>query len=167
MKACNVCGREVAHDARVCPECGHEFFRIGCIGTTFIIIGVVFLIGVIADQLSTRKAGDTAPSNSDSIGRPVPGNVTNDAELLLYRCGKPDRDESTENDVPRPPIPSRIIEYRKSKLRIAYVPGGNTRVGDPPPYKWKLLGIVDMRTNKAVSAAQLEAVISKRLPCWK
>ncbi len=167
MKACNECGWEVARDARICPSCGHEFFRLGCIGTTFVIIGVLFLCGAIASffDRGTKKAENSEGVHTDSIGRSVPENVTNDAELLLYRCGKPDKDDSTENDNPRPPIPSRIIEYRKPKLRFAYAPGVDTRLGDPPPYKWKMLGIVDLRTNKAVSAAQLESVLSKRLPC--
>src|SRR4051812_807369 len=111
--------------------------RHGCLWLLAAVIGVPLLIGIFVN--STRDTKPAEPTNQDSLGRPLPASVRNDAELLLYRCGKPDKDDSTENDTPRPPIPSRIIEYRKAKLRLAYVPGGDANVGDPPPYKWKLL----------------------------
>jgi len=97
----------------------------------------------------------------------------------LYRCGPPSKDDSTEYDIPRPQIPSRTIEYRKAHLRFAFLPpaavaailnsGDNrpvlevlqdVRITDPPPYKWKQFGIVDLLTNKAVSAGQLKSIVS-------
>jgi hypothetical protein len=97
---------------------------------------------------------------SDSLGRAVPASVADDAELLLSRCGKPSKDDSTANDAPRPPIPSRIIEYRKQRLRILFVP--SEPVGDPPPYHWKLVGVVDIPSNTATDAK----TAIKRLACW-
>jgi hypothetical protein len=82
---------------------------------------------------------------TDSKGRPVPPGVTNDAELLIARCGQPSKDDSTANDSPRPPIPTRMIEYRKRKLRFMFIPGGDAGISDDPPYKWKLLGITHHR----------------------
>jgi hypothetical protein len=110
---------------------------------------------------------EAAAVNTDSKGRAVPPNVTNDAELLLARCGQPSRDDTTENDKPRPPIPSRIIEYKKQRLRMMFIPGSGAKVGDPPPYNWKLIGITDMTAtdpSKARIVTSSEAV--KRMPCW-
>ncbi len=36
------------------------------------------------------------------------------------------------------------------------------KVGDPPPYKWKLFGISDTKTNAVVPAGEA----TRRLPCW-
>jgi hypothetical protein len=59
----------------------------------------------------------------------------------------------------------RMITYSKAHLTFAYYPGGETKVGDPPPYSWKLLGIKDTRTNLAIKAEQLKDTLSRRLPC--
>ncbi len=100
---------------------------------------------------------------TDSKGRPLPVNVTNDAELLVYRCGTPDEILDSSNDDPRPPIPARILTYRKAHLKFAYVP--DAAMGTPPPYHWKLFGVIDTRTNKAVSADDLQGTLQQRLPC--
>lgn len=117
--------------------------------------------------MACEDASDTSPAGggagpTDSQGRPVPATVTNDADLLVFRCGKPDVDDSTQNDNPRPAIVTRSIEYRKSRLRVLFVPGGDAKPGDPPPYKWKLFGIVDTRTKRPM---RIDAAV-KRLPCW-
>jgi len=92
--------------------------------------------------------------------------MSNDAERLISICGQPTKDDSTEFDIPRPIIPSRIIEYKPQKLRFMFIPAGGS-IGDPPPYGWKLIGITDM-TAKDPSQARLvdvsEAV--SRMPCW-
>ena len=72
-----------------------------------------------------------------------------DASELIRRLGRPDRDDSTENDQPRPPVVSRWLDYRRQNVRVMLVP--TNRVGDPPPYTWKLLGFVDLATRQKLS----------------
>ena len=108
-------------------------------------------------NLSQRSTSIQANQNVTS--------VTNDAELLLDRCGSPDVDWATDRDEPRPLIPSRFITYRKPHLRFGYVPNGDSNIADPP-YKWKLIGVVDTMTNKAVNADNLKAILARRLPCY-
>jgi hypothetical protein len=105
----------------------------------------------------------TPSAHTDSQGREVPAWVTNDAELLVYRCGPPDKVLDTSEDDPRPPIPSRILTYRKAHLKIAYIPTG--QMGEPPLYHWKLMGLIDTRTNTAVRADELQSTLQRRLPC--
>ena len=104
-------------------------------------------------------------AHTDSAGNPIPATVTNDAELLVSRCGKPDKDDSTEYDKPRPLIPARLITYKKAHLMFAYIPGGGSRLGNPPPYAWKLMGITEIRTKKAIAPAQIQDALTTRLPC--
>ena len=89
------------------------------------LLAVFFGIGIIGIFISAYISGTTPNSqNRDSLGRPLAASVTNDAELLLSRCGRPDSDISTENDTPRPPIPTRLIEYRRQRVKVVFVPGG-------------------------------------------
>lgn len=118
---------------------------------------------IICMALSGCEPTSSAPAHNDSQGQPQPASVTNDAELLVYRCGTPDVILDTSYDNPRPPIPSRILTYRKAHLKIAYLP--DAPMGDPPPYHWKILGVIDTRNNKAISASDLQSTLQQRLPC--
>ena len=69
---------------------------------------------------------------------------------MVALLGRPNKEDSTQYDSPRPPIVSRFIEYQPENIRIGFFPTG--RMGDPPPYKaWKLLGYVDIATNAKIS----------------
>jgi hypothetical protein len=59
---------------------------------------------------------------------------------------------------------SRMLTYKKARLRFAYIQRDG-HVGDPPPYTWKMIGIVDTRNETAISAPALKATLTKRLPC--
>lgn len=145
------------------------------LGALALIVGMGILGAIVGPQDQEKKDPATAsPStvtqpgatHTDSRGRPVSPSVTNDAELLIHRCGPPDSDSSTENDSPRPPIPSRLITYKKARLMFAYTPGGGAKVGAEPPYKWESIGIKDTKTNKAIAVGQLKQTIADRLPCF-
>src|SRR5258708_23319204 len=91
---------------------------------------------------------EAAAANTDSKGRTVPPNVTNDAELLLARCGQPSRDDTTENDKPHPPIPARIIEYKKQRLRMMFIPGGGANLRESPPFNCAVIATHDITTTR-------------------
>lgn len=77
-----------------------------------------------------------------------------DVSQFVCRYGKPDVDDSTENDGPRPPIVTRMLTYKKEGVRAAYVP--DARIGDSPPYKkWKLIGFQDPKTDAVLSAQEV------------
>lgn len=80
--------------------------------------------------------------------------VHDDLSQFVYRYGKPDIDDSTEHDRPRPPIVTRMLIYKKEGVRAAYVP--DARLGTPPPYrKWRLIGFQDPTNNAVLSAAEV------------
>lgn len=77
-----------------------------------------------------------------------------DLSQFVCRFGKPDLDDSTENDKPRPPIVTRMLSYKKEGVRAAYVP--DAKMGDPPPYrKWKLIGFQDPKSDAVLSAQEV------------
>jgi hypothetical protein len=135
--------------------------QVGCIGC----LGLVALIVVVAFLGSVFSTGPTTAPTASGVSSTEPRKqqtVSNDAELLLSRCGPPSLDDSTDKDKPRPPIPSRWIEYKQYGLRVVFIPI-EAKVGDPPPYKWRVVGVTNISNKKAVP---LEEAV-RRMPCWK
>ncbi|MFB3916047.1 MAG: zinc-ribbon domain-containing protein [Terriglobales bacterium] len=126
MKTCK-CGQQIASNARFCPHCGHRFthpftmFIAICFAAIFgfAFIGAI-IGGIVGGSPNVQSAGQ---GHTDSIGRAVPASVTNDAEVLLHRCGKPDKDDSTAYDNPRPPIPTRMITYKEGSTDVCLLSG--------------------------------------------
>lgn len=172
MSFCSRCGHPIEAGSSFCVKCGRaitpttqaapswkdkENLRagIGIIGTLAIVITFAAIIG--------SKNSSSPPSGASPVQTPV-AEVNDDASLLISRCGKPDIDDSTVYDNPRPPMMSRMLTYKKARLRFAYIQRDG-HVGDPPPYTWKMIGIVDTRNETAISAPALKATLTKRLPC--
>jgi hypothetical protein len=166
MKPCPTCKKMVANSCQFCPGCGRKFYNSFArfLKWTFGIIFGFIALCIFIGSLS----GNHATPITDSRGNAVPDGVTDDASLLIARCGQPSLDDNTAYDNPRPPIPSRWVEYRKQKLRFLFIPGFGATAESAPPYKWKLVGTTDMSASdpsKARVVTPSEAVT--RMPCWK
>jgi hypothetical protein len=83
-----------------------------------------------------------------------------DASEIIRRLGNPDRDDSTANDQPRPPIVTRWLDYTRQNVRVMLVP--TNRVGDPPPYTWKLLGFMDLAKKQKLSPSEVARRFGER-----
>jgi hypothetical protein len=144
-------GNQFANNAKSCPQCHHRL-KGGFVKFLMIVVVLFGGLPVIGVIFGPSKASSPA---------------SDDADLLIARCGTPSGDGSSEYDNPRPPIPSPVIEYDSHKLRFAFLPGGHIKLGDPPPYQWKLIGITDMTVadpSQATAVPVSEAV--ERMPCW-
>jgi hypothetical protein len=128
-----------------------------------LFVGLLTVVSIGLPGCDSGPVTQSAASHTDSLGRTVPAWVQNDADLLVYRCGQPDRDSDTSEDDPRPLIPSRILTYRNAHLDIMYIP--HDPVGQPPPYHWKFMGLADTRTHQAIDPSQLRPTLARRLPC--
>jgi hypothetical protein len=77
----------------------------------------------------------------------------NDPSALIAACGKPDIDDSTEYDKPRPPLVTRWLSYKRAGVTAVYL--ADVQLGTPPPYKtWKLVGVNDDRSKKAIALSE-------------
>ncbi len=86
---------------------------------------------------------------------------TVDPAHIIAKYGKPDRIKSTEYDKPRPPLVTRMIEYKKENVRFTLLANGP--VGSPPPYSsWKLIGFQDPRDNSVIPAEEVERRMRQR-----
>ena len=82
-------------------------------------------------------------------------------DSVIAKYGKPNHVDSTEHDRPRPPIVTRMLEYRKERVRFVFFP--DAPAGSPPPYRsWKLMGMQDPRDNSVLSASEVTRRMSRR-----
>jgi hypothetical protein len=130
----------------------------GIIISLFIVFILLIVFGV--------KRVDKTPSLSEGERTDIPSNEgksNDDLSLLISKYGKPDIDDSTQYDNPRPPIVTRWLIYKKENVRAWYVPDG-VSIDDPPPYhKWKLFSFVDEKTKKPISAYEADRRLKQRL----
>ncbi len=65
LKNCKSCGKEIAKNARVCPNCGYKYSMIsGCFVYTLIFSVVIVMIGYFAAKFS---GGNGTPNKAFSI----------------------------------------------------------------------------------------------------
>jgi hypothetical protein len=159
MRPCVECTREVSTDAKECPYCGkrkptREWWMPTAPAGCLIIF---FLLAIFGSLISTRSSHSPA-SAPHATAR---GEVHDDLTLLISRYGKPDRDENSENEVPRPSIVTRRLTYTKAHVRANYVP--DTSVDASPPYRnWTFVSFQDSRTNAVLSAQEVDGRLTAR-----
>lgn len=156
---CPSCKNPVAGNARVCPNCGHRFTH-----PFVMFLAALFVLALLGAIAQTMMEGSRTKASSSASSSTTPDWVDNDADLVISRCGKPDHEMNTAFDHPQPTLPSRFLTYKRAHLKFAYLAAGDS-LGEAPPYKWKFVGIIDTRTNKALKAGELEQVLRSRLPC--
>ncbi|MGH7869583.1 MAG: hypothetical protein ACREP9_18625, partial [Candidatus Dormibacteraceae bacterium] len=105
--------------------------------------------------IAALNSGNGPQDSSNAPSKPGDG-----VAVLISKCGKPDVDDSTQFDKPRPPIVTRWLVYKKYHVKTLFVARGN--FGEAPPYSgWNLIGITDSRTNKPLPPSLWD----RRLPC--
>ncbi|MBB5610392.1 MULTISPECIES: hypothetical protein [unclassified Janthinobacterium] len=81
---------------------------------------------------------------------------------VIAKYGKPDSVRSSEYEKPRPPLVTKMLEYKKEHVRVTLLAGG--KVGNPPPYKsWHLIGYQDPRDNSVITKEEAEKRLLGRL----
>jgi len=84
-----------------------------------------------------------------------------EVDLFINKYGPPDRQDSTANDIPRPPIVTRVLIYDAEHVRATYAPDGN--FGGGPPYKgWKLIGFQDTRDDHVLKPSEVDQRLKNR-----
>ena len=87
----------------------------------------------------------------------------NDLGRLIKTYGKPDNDDSTAYDKPRPPLVTRWITYYKADVKAISVPDAKNSY-QPPPYKnWKIIGFTDSNSKIKLSAEETKQRLDKQL----
>lgn len=122
-----------------------------------ILIGLAVLGAIVGQMGKSSSAGVSSSPGTNSA-------ATNDADILIARCGKPSSDYSSQYENPPPPMLSRIVEYKEHQLRFLFVPRGH--IGDPPPYQWKMFGITDAPTDDAQPEVVTVSEAVRRMPCF-
>jgi len=85
-----------------------------------------------------------------------------DPSTIIAKYGKPDHVTSTEFDRPRPPLVTKMLEYRKENVRFILL--ANAPAGTPPPYKsWLFAGTQDIKNYKSLSADEVSQRMRLRI----
>ena len=165
MIKCKECGSDISNKAPACPKCGAKQAQTsGCAKIALAAICFIALLFIIS--MCSRKNSTDNQSQIQIVPGQTPAITSipephDDLSLFVSKFGEPDRIESSENEIPRPPIVTKRLIYDKEKVRAVYVADGE--VGAPPPYKkWKLLGFQDNRTNAVLQPEEAVARLEKR-----
>ena len=141
-------------------------------------LGLVFLlliaVAVFRPQLAPNPAASSAPTSATAP--PAAPNVEKSKpaekatlpivnfDNVYARYGKPDVDDTTAYDKPRPPFVSRWFIYKKQNVRLMFL-ADVKQLGDPPPYKqWRYVGAIDEKTNDPLKADEIERRFASRAP---
>jgi hypothetical protein len=118
-----------------------------------VLVLIFFVMSALQRQPSTAR-----PTASNVIVNGV--STDNEAEMLISQCGQPSKDTSSDPPHSSPALaPTRIIEYRKSRLRFMFKLLSGAAV-------WHLVEISEIPhdNSRARTVTSKEAVT--RMNCW-
>jgi hypothetical protein len=88
--------------------------------------------------------------------------LTVSSESLIAQYGAPDSIDSTEYDKPRPPLVTKWLIYKKERVKFMLI--ADAPMGSPPPYNvWKLLGVMDSRSNVMLEPQEFKKRMARRI----
>jgi hypothetical protein len=153
---CRKCGARSETWPKHCPACGAKMpsKALGLVGAcVFGVIGVLLLRACVGGSGTEAQA---APSVGGAATAVAQGNTTakDDLDLFIKRYGRPDEDDSTLHDNPRPPIVTRFLRYKKEGVKAAYVSQSDG--------SWKLVAFADLRSGKPITPEQALERMKKR-----
>ena len=72
---CEACKKELSKEAAACPHCGHPNKsaprKVGCCGSIFVVILVMFVIGSIVSK-NNNSSSNVSPNSTTSAAPPKP-----------------------------------------------------------------------------------------------
>jgi len=121
---------------------------------------IAFGLWVMHDGYDSSLATSSLPKGI--LNLPTDASEPSDEfRAIIAKYGSPDRDDSTENDSPRPVVVTRFIEYRPENVKIAFVPVG--KVTDQPPYRaWKVIGYAGINPEAKISSEEATERLKRR-----
>lgn len=103
-------------------------------------------------QKGPGKDGREAPA-ANQPGKTVEFGKGDDYAAWLSICDPPPIENTTANDNPRPPVPTRTLSYPSKGVDLVLVPVA--AIGAPPPYSaWRLIGLKDPANNQPITARE-------------
>jgi hypothetical protein len=90
MKNCP-CGKTIASNARVCPNCGNRFTHPFVKALAWLIgvtLGLSIVTAIVSDSENHRVKTSSTPAHVTAPVKPA----RDDAAFVIQNCGKPDRE---------------------------------------------------------------------------
>lgn len=118
-------------------------------GRRFIGVSVLVIAGLAVLGFLVNPRQPTTYRPTAAQPEAMPRSLT----AALIGFGKPDTDDSTQYDTPRPPMVTRILTYRSKRVRLIYTP--DAQMGAPPPYQdWIFVGATDPTAETKLSGTE-------------
>jgi hypothetical protein len=131
----------------------------GLLKLVAILAGVVIVVGLSMAAFNENRRARVATVTATTANREAAmGPASSNHPLLtavdgfIQAHGRPDVDDTTALDNPRPPIVTRWLIYKRQRVRVTYIQLGH--VGDPPPYEWKFLAFQDAVTDAVIDRSE-------------
>jgi hypothetical protein len=139
-----------------CPSCGRvpkaNFGPSYGLSWIFLLVGlmvVLFWAGVRNSQTAATAVSPAQAPPSD------------DATILVQRCGTPDSDTVVPGRSDTKSLERRWLVYNSAKVRAGFERDSHVELDSPRPALWKNAGYFDATSKKPLGAKQ----VLKRLPC--
>jgi TM2 domain-containing membrane protein YozV len=150
-------------DRQPSPEDGPAMRRFVL---TIVVVGSVLLISLALAIFTSRDSTDASAANqtvraTTPATAPAVPIALDEAAQFIYKHGHPDTDRSSETEVPRPPIVTRSLTYRKMRVRALFradVPFGSN---EPVHNRWKLIGFTDPVANVKIEESTALARLNR------
>ena len=142
---------------------GHFIKRLFAVGA--VIVFSVIVLCIVAGVVSSTR-NDPSPPPSPTSAQASTSNesvVPNDkVDEFISEYGKPDKEDTTAYDNPRPPMVSRFLIYEPEHVRVLCL--ADAKIGAPPPYsKWMLVGFEDTQDDHVIHLPEVQERLKGRL----
>lgn len=107
---------------------------------------IALSISFIAINLMACCCGGVGPAKA-------PVSLPNSPDAFIAKFGKPDVDDNTNDDNPRPLMPTRWLVYRKQNTRVFFIPSDDHKVGERAT-GWQLLHAQEDDASKAILSSE-------------
>jgi hypothetical protein len=127
-----------------------------------VIAGIIVVAGLLAAAFSDSGRAKVAAAVASPISDPAATSSSPPLTVVdsfIRANGRPDVDDTTALDNPRPPIVTRWLIYKRQRVRVTYVQRGH--IGDPPPYEWKFLAFQDPATDAVIDRNEVQRRMSQ------
>lgn len=157
LTRCRDCGRQISKRASACPNCGAPSKRT--INTLVGLVVIAILVPLICGGLLTLSRMGAVRDNG--VIAPAPPRKVAEVAADMRRLSEftkvypPDGYDSTEDDVPRPPLITKWAIYKAESVHVTAMPAEGWKIGQRNPGgEWTIVTMTDSRTHKTIPVSE-------------
>jgi hypothetical protein len=119
--------------------------QAGCTGC-LLLVTIPALIFAACSAIFSSKTSKPRTITSSAMNQPLT------PDFILQNCKRPDIDDNTLNENPRPTMVTRWMEWRAEGFKLVFLDAGNVSHLNG---SWKPIGAIDLKSNQGLSADEV------------